>query len=507
MSTQKFKAIFKGSFWLALASIVQRLSGIIVISILSRLLGASGLGTYALLQNTIQTGDNFSRLGVDAALHRNGSQYETIGKEAVGRLFGVGACLIISVASLLALALWLVSSSIATNFLGEPRIGEWLPLSGLIVLLTASADLPRLYLVALHAFRLYSLRDSVTSTVGATITITFAILFGLSGAIYGLLITVLIRFFWGGWLAHTLLKEKQISLRIDNFFQEAINILRFGLPFYFSNFLSNFVSLPLLGWLTRLGGVEQVGYIRVAQSLAQLISFIPTTVAPVIISYLSASFASDHQEYNKLKSIHLRSLWSLILVVSVAICFSLEFIVPALFGASYSEAILLSKITIWNAAMQTISGMFGQYMISAGQTRAIAIWNTGGLFIRIMSSFLMIPAYKAMGLLLAQSCEILFILLGYAKSGLSSLESSDKKIVHQLAFASFISLVISLVLPILLNSKTILLIALEFFVLLILFAWIARFSFKSTEKKILVKLTSSFVSAFIKIVLSFTKKV
>lgn len=485
MSNNKLTAILKGGAWLTLASLVQRLAGFLILPLLARLLDPTGLGTYSLIQQTIQTGDNFSRLGVDAAVHRNGSQHETLGKEAVGRLFGVGATLIISVATLLAFTLWLASSEIATHFLGEPKLKRWLPLAGLIIIITASADVPRLYLVALHAFRFYSIRDSTTVIVGGSITIILAFFFGLSGAIYGLLVTALIRLIWGGWLAFLLLREKQIHLRFDYFFQEATNLLSFGLPFYLSNFLSNLIMLPLLGWLTRLGGVEQVGYIRVAQSLSQLLSFIPVTVGPVIISYLSASYARNQEEYQKLKSIHIRSLWSLMIVASVAICFSLEFVIPILFGETYYDnAILLSKIMIWIVFFNTLSGMLSQYLLSSGKTRTIAIWKTGGLFITITSAFLMIPQYQAIGFLLSKVFGALFTLFGYAKPVFSMMAKTDLNTIKKLIFSSLISVLITSFLPILID-QTILLVGIESLILIILSWIIILFTFSYKEKQTL----------------------
>lgn len=108
MASSSLKGLAKGSLWLISTSVVTRIVSFIALPILARLLGAADLGIYNLLQNTIQTADGLSRLGADSAMHRYGAQYETSGAESVGRLFGVGACLIFISSSLIAISLWLL---------------------------------------------------------------------------------------------------------------------------------------------------------------------------------------------------------------------------------------------------------------------------------------------------------------------------------------------------------------------------------------------------------------
>ncbi|NBD18238.1 MAG: oligosaccharide flippase family protein [Cyanobacteria bacterium] len=491
MSSNSVKAIIKGSFWVTLAKFITRLAGLLVLPFLARLLDPAAFGVYSLLHRTVQTGDNFSRLGVDVAVQRNGAQHQSMAKEEVGRLFGVGGCLTIGSAALLTLGLCLGNSSIATYFLGEPKIATWLPLVGLTIFVTASSNVPSFYLTALHAFRLYSLRDSITVIVGALITVILTSLLGLSGAIYGLLVTALIRLLSAGWFAFNLLHQKKIKLRFDLFFQEARSILNLGLPFYLANFLSNFITLPLLGWLTRLGGIEQVGYLRVAQSLSQLVSFIPTTVGPVMISYLSASFASNFAEYQKLKSIHLRTLWGLSLLVSIFLCFSLDILMPALFGVTYDQAIPLSRITIWIVFVNTLSGVISQSLISAGNTRTIAIWKTKGLFIMMASAFLMIPRYQATGFLLAQAFGSLFTLFGYGKLTWFNLSNTDQKRVFCLALTTLLSVALAFIVPYLFASNLILLFSIKLFIIITLIRIIILASFYNKEFFRLRKLISN----------------
>jgi O-antigen/teichoic acid export membrane protein len=452
MSSLSIKGILKGSFWVILASVVTRLAGFIVLPILARLLGPADLGLYNLVQNTLQTGDGLSRLGADAAMHRNGAQYQTIGTEAVGRLFGVGACLTIGAGSLIALCLWAARKAISTDWLGEPNVEPWLGLTALIIVLTSFGNPSWFYLLALQAFRTYSLRTSAVTIVGSTATLYLAWYFGLAGAFWALGLTALLQAVFGWWLTLPILREKGIRLHCDQFVAETRAIFNLGLPFYASNFLASFVALPLLGYVSRAGGLEQLGYLRVAQSLSQFISFLPTALAPVLVSNLSASLAADVQGYQQLKSLHLRTLWVSILILSVTICFSLEGLIPMLFGSSYAEAILLSRLTVWITAVSSLSAMLSQYVISSGKTRVIAVIQTVGLFITVLTALMLIPLYSSRGLLLAQTLAAIYTLLAYIKPALSDLERADRQPLSLLIGLSLSLVALTFVLPMLIEN-------------------------------------------------------
>ncbi len=447
MSSFSFKNLLKGSLWVVASTVVTRFAGFIVLPILARLLSPEGLGLYNLVQNTIQTGDGLSRMGVDAAMHRNGAQYESAGSEATGRLFGVGAILMAGAGSLIAITLCFNHEFIAKYILGEPKIDPWLGLIAITIFILTLGNSSLTYLAALHAFRAHSIRTSIISIAGAIITVALAYLYGLTGSIWGLTLTALIQLYLGWRLTLPILKEKKIKLRFDKFFLETRSILGFGLPFYASNFLSSFISLPLLGYVSRVGGLEQLGFLRVAQSLSQFISFLPTAIAPVLVSALSANLASDPNEYQKIKSLHLRILWTVMILVASIACFSLDYLIPALFGSSYAQAIFLSRLTIWITVIGSTSGIFSQYIVSAGKIRSIAIVQTTGLAMNAILALLLIPTYSSTGLLVAQFIAGLFTAIAYIRPAIGDLKSSDNKNLFFLLILSVGLIALSFGLP------------------------------------------------------------
>lgn len=426
MLGSSLKQLLKGSFWILIASLATRIAGLILLPILARKLEPAGLGIYGLVQQTMQTADNLGRVGLDLAIHRNGAQYQTLGKEETGRIFGVGGLLMIAVGGIFATALWLYPDDLAINFLGDAQLAPWLPIAGWGVLFLAIAAPASSYLAALQAFGAYAISTSASTMLGNAITILVAFNFGLGGALWSQSLTNLIQVVLGWSVSWSVFRQKGIKLRLDRFGQTAIAMFKLGLPFYASNFLAGVVGLPFLGYVTRLGGIEQVGYIRISQSLGQLISFLPTVIAPVLVSSLSASFAVDPNQHQQIKSLHFRAIWLIILTVCVGLCLSLEVTVPLLFGKEYGGSISLVRLGIYGAALSSLGGIVNQYLTAEGKTSVIGAVQVLSLILLILLALIFIPLYSGFGLLLAQAITSIFTLIYLSRSGLQDICKTNR---------------------------------------------------------------------------------
>lgn len=418
------------SFWVGTGALVTRFSSFLVLPFLARLLGPTELGLYNLIQATIQAADGLANVGADVSIHRNGAQYGVSKPEALGRLFGVGACLIISSGLIIATLLWITKRQIATQWLGDSRVELWLTWASIIVFIQIAGNPAWLYMLALKAFREFAIRQSVIAISSIILSCTLTLFFGLSGAIISLLVIALINLIIGWYLALLILRKNNIFLRINNFLHESLTIFKLGFPFYFSNAFNYFISLPLLGYVGQTSGFDQLGYLRVAQSLSQFITFLPTVIAPVIISELSINLIEDPIIYRRNKSFHLRTLWFILLLVTLLISISLEHLIPLLFGLKYSNAIPLSRLTIWIAAITSLYGIFNQYLVCIGNTIIISSIQIFGAFINLVLAIVLIPNLGSMGFLIAQFLSVVIIAFLYLKPSLDDIKDDNKKILY-----------------------------------------------------------------------------
>jgi O-antigen/teichoic acid export membrane protein len=315
---------------------------------------------------------------------------------------------------------------------------------------------------------------------------------GFPGTIFSFVLLGVANIALSWSLGIKLLIESGIKLSLDNFFRECWLILEFGLPFYSSNFLTSFIGLPLLGLVSRSAGVEQVGYLRIAQSLSQFITFLPVTLAPVFISKLSESFAGDHSVYQKNKSIHLRFFWSVSLFITILVTYVIPYVVTATFGTSYEDAVIPSQLMAWAALMTTMSGVLSQSLMSEGSTKTIGLTQTLGLSINVFFAFVLIPKYSAIGFVMAQALSSSFTFLIYIKISLSGLPGEDKKRILALSIATIFLLIFSLLSSFIITIFYLYLASL--FMALIIFMYSFSLLIKREEKELIfAKLKKYFV--------------
>lgn len=431
--------LIKGGAWLTLANVVSKLASVLALPILARLLGPESLGIYSIVFSLAQSAQGFSSLGADIAMHRNGAQYKTLATKAVGRLFGVGLSLICLVSALTGLGVWVFRHPLAQHWLGQPDVTPWLGATALLIGLQPFGNVPLLFLASLQDFRAYALRSSVGMVVSSTATVLLAWKLGLAGAVLGLILAAITQILWSYLIVKPVLQIRGIHLQFDQFWQESRSILKFGFPYYFGNtLLGSLVGLPLMGLVSQYGGLEQLGYLRVAQSMAALIGFIPSAIAPAAISYLSASSVDNNPSYQYLKSVHLRGVWASLLVPTGAVCMVLPDIINWLFGGAYQQATVLAWLSLWISAFAGVTSVFVQYLLVAGKTVRVAWASSLGVTCWILCAFVLVPQHSALGFLLAQGIGQIIGLLSVLRPAIIDITLKDLFLIKNLIFLTVI---------------------------------------------------------------------
>jgi O-antigen/teichoic acid export membrane protein len=454
--------LIKGGAWLTLANLVSKLASALALPLLARLLGPESLGIYSVIFSLAQSAQSLSTLGADVAMQRNGAQHKTLGTDAVGRLFGVGLALICLVSAVIGLGVRFFREPLAQHWLGQPDVIPWLGTTALLIGLQPWGNAPLLFLSSLQDFRAYALRSSLGLIGSSAATVLLAWQFGLPGAVQGLIFAAIAQIAWSYLIVKPVLRSKGIRLRFDRFWQESRSILKFGFPYYFGNtLLGNLAGLPLMGLVSQYGGLEQLGYLRVAQSMAALIGFIPTAIAPAAISYLSASSADNDQSYHYLKSVHLRGVWALLLVPTGAVCLVLAEIINGLFGSAYQQATVLAWLSLWISVLAGVYAVLVQYLVVAGKTVRVAWASSILVMFWIFAAFLLVPQYSALGFLLAQAIGQIVGLLIVFRPAIVDFDIKDIFLLSNFLVAtlfiliwSFILSILGLVLPLITADKS-----------------------------------------------------
>jgi O-antigen/teichoic acid export membrane protein len=207
-----------------------------------------------------------------------------------------------------------------------------------------------------------------------------------------------------------------------------------------------------MGLVSQYGGLEQLGYLRVAQSMAALIGFIPSAIAPAAISYLSASAADDKQSYQYLKSVHLRGVWILLLIPTGLVSLILPDLINLLFGSDYKQAIILSWLSLWISALYGVASVLVQYLVVAGKTVEVSYASLVGVTSWVLSAFLLVPRYSSLGFLISQFIGQLAGFICIIKPSLGDLAKTDIFLLIKLMVISEIFFMYTLLVSVFLIS-------------------------------------------------------
>jgi O-antigen/teichoic acid export membrane protein len=433
----------KGSILLSIASVVVRLSGILVLIPLARLLGSNQLGIYSLVFWLVQSGTMVGRLGIDAAMHRNGSQLYHTNPSATGRLLGVGSTLMTLSFITLSLTIWIWRSPLAEHWLGNKEAEQWLGFAAVDLFLEGMGLVFTVGLLSLHNFNANSLTTSVGAIGRLLLSPLLTLNYGLFGAFLGLVLASFLQLGVAGVNFYHSLKKAQIKMSLQGFRQESKQIFHFGLPFYAGNALIGLVSLPMMGELGRVAGLEALGQLRIGQSMSQIVGFLPGAISPVAISVLSEAHAEDGKDFQRLRSLHLRGNWLLALTIVLLMNLSSPFLIDVLFGNEYKAALPLVMGMNWVALLTVVVENLNLYSLSSGNTKAIGIGSIMQKVAFISIALFLIPPWKSMGfvlgLLIGGGLQFA-IMLNYL---LPDLETSLKKQIGILCLWSGLCLIIS----------------------------------------------------------------
>lgn len=417
----------------------------LVLPALARLLGPEGLGIYSIVFSLTQSTQGICGLGAELAMQRNGAQHETIGAESVGRLFGVGLFLISVTSAVAGLFVWIFRAQLAEHWLGQPKVSSWLGGAALLIVLQPLGTIPLLFLASLQDFRAYALRSSIGVVFGAVVTVALAWNYGLPGAIWGMILSAAAQIGWSYFIVKPVLNLKGIHLRLNDFWKEVRSILKLGFPYYYGNTLLPVLAvLPLMGLVSKYGGLGQLGYLRVAQSLASIIGFIPTAIAPAAMSYLSASWIRDTESYQYLRFVHLRTVWIMLLVFTGPVSLLLPSIIRVLYGTAYTQAYFLSWLCLWMYLLIGIVSMMVQYLVVAGKTLRTAWVSTLGTLSFAITALLLVPRFEVLGFMSAQIVGLLVSLPLVALPVISEMGKPERVRLRNLAILTLLSLLATL---------------------------------------------------------------
>lgn len=371
-------------------STIQRLLDMFTTIVLARVLGSANLGIYSIVVNTGNSAYGLVRMGIDAAIHVHTAEHHSDAetRNAKGQMLGAGLILLSGAGIIGAMICLMLAQWIATEIYGLPEIVQWIRLAAILVFFQCLSQFCYAGLAGFHRFKEYAkvmILSSILKVLSASIA---SWLWGLTGALYALLIVQGFTTYFLWRQVVTALSLDEVILRFVHFGRSVRSLISTGLPFYGAGLLAIPVSYYLQGDLGRTIGLDALGQLRVIVSITAIISFLPTSIAAVMVSHLARESGTDYASFVEKTMANLKFVWISVLFSGVATFSIMPILIDMLFGGYYAGAAVPAAVALISAVLACVLGVVSNAALSRKR-----------LQVTFLYSFLHAATFLAIGIL------------------------------------------------------------------------------------------------------------
>ena len=353
--------IFRSVTWNVVGTSLSQVSVLITSVLTARLLGPHIFGEFTMLQNTGLAFGGLAQLATGITATRYVAEYRSTDPPRAGRV--IGACSTVTLFAGLfgCLAVLLLSDWLSIEVLKAPHLSSGLRLMALYVLLFAVSGYQVGTLAGLDAYRLVARIGAVHAVIHIVVCATAVLLFGLWGALAGLVLSLAAR-----WRLYEVAIRKESAAQGIHICaslprEERLALIGFALPATLVG-LTYAPSLWLAGTMLakQEGGYVELGIYSVAFTFKTMLMFLPYTINSVGASFLSNLSSSDRRDQFKRVFIgNLSAVAGSALAGGLLIVVFGEWLI-ALFGSKFAAA--MTVIPVLAAAAVAESIMLALYL-------------------------------------------------------------------------------------------------------------------------------------------------
>ncbi len=362
--------ILKGTFYIAIARYSGLVVGLIITSILARILTPEDYGVVAIAMVFITLFSLLSDMGIGSAI----IQYKDLSKEDVSSIFGLSFWIGI----LLAL-LFFLSSYPISKFYDNQQLVTVCQILSIQVLFVAFDMVPNSLLLKEQKFKIIAFR-TLSIQICCGILAIWAAYNGwklyslLIAPVFGAIISFLVNTLYSN-LKLTLFPQKHVVKKIASF--STFQFL-FGIINYFGNNLHSI----LIG---KVIGMNALGYYEKGNRLIALpVQNINGVLAPVLHPILS-----NYQNNNEFIFCTLQKMVNILIVISIPFsilfCVAAKDIVLILFGYQWMAAVPCVQILSFTIVLRMASVSLGAILQTLNRTSLLFKIGTINVLVAIMS--------------------------------------------------------------------------------------------------------------------------
>ncbi len=407
-----------GAFWSLLGNIVGR--GLVLLSfiIAARILGKQEYGEMGMIRSTIMMFSVFAGAGIGLTASRYIALYRGTNIRKTQEVYTLSYYFSIGLGLLIAILLCLFAPLIAEKSLHAPQLTNDIRIGAGVLFFIALNSAQNGILLGFELFKPIAFNTSIYGIAQLVFLAIGAYYWGIFGAIAGMGIATIVLWVINQRSIHSKTSKIFIEkIQLRKLSKETISILwKFSLPAAMSSIL----VIPALWWcktfVVQTSGFGSIANYDVAEQWNNIILFIPSTLASMIMPILSNILAEGtSSQYKKLVTINILLNAIATTLIALFVCILTAFILKS-YGAEFTDKNTF-HILILSTIPNAVAAVLGQVIASKGKMWAGFILNLlWALWLILLSLFFIGNLkYGAFGLALAVLCAyILHAIFSYA---------------------------------------------------------------------------------------------
>ncbi|MFQ5802350.1 MAG: polysaccharide biosynthesis C-terminal domain-containing protein [Candidatus Methylomirabilales bacterium] len=406
--SQALRELLCGSSWCTVASLISRVSSILVSVVLARMLGTAGLGEYGIViafASILVTG---ASLGAGSGTVKTLAAFMVCDRGVTaGRLWavvalGTGGAVFFGLAGVIA-------SDWVASLYGVADRAMTFRLGALGAIFLALGHLGSNILLGLKRYREYAKSVVVPAVLSLPATLMLSKHLGVEGAVaaFAAMATCQTAVAW--WMAWRLCQKIGVSPGMTGAGQAARELLGVSIP-------SSILNVAIAGvlWLTQTmlalrAGFEAIGLFRVALAVQSTLILVPLGIGLSSLPIMSEMFKAGRRELlGTIIDMNLRLTLLLILPAIGFLTFASKPLIAFVYGSSFVPAALAVAIMGVTAVPMAVSNTMGQAFIVSGRAWALLPLSSVWTVSLVVSAGLLVSPLAASGLASAHFLAYLF---------------------------------------------------------------------------------------------------
>lgn len=378
-----------GGVWSLAGDIVARALAFAGSVLVARWLGVVEYGAFALIQSAIGMMAVFAQFGLGhtatrfIATTRDCQPYRIEAIASITLAFAVLTGLVTT------FLLFSGASLLARNWLNEPQLAPWLQLVAPVLLLNAVGGVFAGIVLGFEVFRRYARLIWLVGLAQFALTVVGLLLFGLPGAVSGLVLSEFVRCACLFLLARNVMRERGHHLRWTFDRAEAALMGGFSVPLLLGSILHAPVMFLCHSFIIRgPGGLAQLGLYDAGQKWMTLVMMVPLGTSAAFAPILANLLGTGDTAYFRSTTLRLAALQFIATAIPAAmVAFSAPWLVR-LYGEGFYSAVPVIVIQMFLAPLFVLRHLYWQALTSGGHPWVAAFMSALWAVIAITATWI-----------------------------------------------------------------------------------------------------------------------